>query len=668
MNRDASEYSRQVVHGAYFAHIDGIRALAIIPVVLFHLAACLCPGGYAGVDVFFVISGYLITGGILRDAAKGKFTVAGFYHRRIRRILPAFLAVVLAVFLAGTIIYYAVPLVRLADTVVAGTLFSSNVYFWMQGGDYFAADVHTNPLLHLWTLSVEEQFYLVIPLLVATVWKVRPRLVAPVLSLLAAVSLALAIHGLAAGNRLGVFYLLPYRGWELLAGSLLAMLPAATGGRRAGWMAACGLALVLVPYALYSPATRFPGAAALPFVVGTVLLIRYGQSGWVTQLLSWRPMVATGKISYSLYLWHWPVIVYWKYMTYDQLYVWDYFGMVILAVVLASLSWRWVEMPVRTAPTWTPRRSFAFAATGMCLMVALGGICLRSGGWPRLHLQANQLAGSATVKVEGFLESELRRYAQRFVHGIAENKSGQSRRLGDPNRSDLCVLGDSHAWALFDGLDASLRERHAGGWAVAKYSHDMFNLDDPECRSALQQLACSPGCANVFLVQFWLNPRLRQTPQDFENTYARVEAFANRLRAMGKTLYIATDVPIWKRAPCELLARQELVTPRKLEDEWDGTQCLTAYEQAQGGINRRLDEICHRTGAVLIPLQHAVERDGQFIACDRLQEQPVPLYTDSHHLSYEGSRRAAKLILAQIFPETAPSVTPSARCVGLKAP
>ena len=420
-----ANYSAKVIHGEYYPHIDGIRALAVLPVVLFHLMATFCPGGFAGVDVFFVISGYLITGGILRDLKNDRFTIRNFYHRRIRRIMPAYFVLIAGVFAAGCMLYYATPLILLGDAVVAGTLFLANLHFWMVTGDYFAPQVDSQALLHLWSLSIEEQFYLFIPLLCAVIWKFRPRLVRPVLALLAVASLSGAIITVMVGKQDNAFYFLHFRAWELLAGSLLATLPAistipvapqlrkdaslatdiepsiatrrreasASLERRHALLATVGLLIVLISYAALSSKTPFPGAAALPPVLGTALLIRYGQNGLASRLLSCRPFVLTGKISYSLYLWHWPIIVFWRYAAYDHLFFYDYIGMVLLSLLLGYLSWRFVELPVRTSSAWTMRRSFVFAAAGVALMVSLGSACVHYRGWPTiLHPEANEAA------------------------------------------------------------------------------------------------------------------------------------------------------------------------------------------------------------------------------------------------------------------------------------
>ena len=521
------------VHGRYFPHIDGIRALAVLPVVLFHILAMLCPGGFVGVDVFFVISGYLITGGILRDLAKDRFTIRAFYYRRIRRIMPAYFAMILGVFAVGCALYYSTPLIYFGDAVTAGTLFFANIHFWDMAGDYFAPQIHSQALLHLWSLSVEEQFYFFIPLICAVIWKLRRRWIAPVFSMLAVASLGMAVHAVLAGKQSYAFYLLPFRAWELLAGSLLAMIPAvacapadrspdrktsASSGKRHSFFALTGLLMVLIPYAVMSSSTPFPDLTAASSVLGTVLLIRYGQSGWVSRILSWRPFVATGKISYSLYLWHWPVTVFWRYATYDQLCIYDYIGMFLLSVILGYLSWRFVELPVRTSSFWTMRRSFAFATAGIVLLATLGAACSYYKGWPTLlHPQANLLAGASTppqgVRIQSFLRridaatgarfSFLHKNIQKREAVVLDGGGNGSSVIGDSGQPLVFLVGDSHAGSLRHGLDTVLREKNLAGYAVVCSSTTMFDMNLPETKAALKKLNEMPTVSAVILAELW---------------------------------------------------------------------------------------------------------------------------------------------------------------------
>ncbi|MGO9111983.1 MAG: acyltransferase family protein [Thermoguttaceae bacterium] len=703
-----TNYSTQVIHGEYYPHIDGIRALAVLPVMLFHILAALCPGGFAGVDVFFVISGYLITGGILRDLENDRFTIRNFYYRRIRRIMPAYFMLIAGVLAAGCTLYYATPLILLGDAVVAGTLFLANFHFWLQGGDYFAPDLHSQALLHLWSLSVEEQFYLFIPLLCAIIWKVRRRLVSPVLALLAVLSLSGAIYAVMTGKQNNAFYLLHFRAWELLAGSLLATLPAvskttgastllpnsplpttiqpATGNRtrqapaalRAwhAFLATVGLLLVSASYAFLSSTTPFPGAAALPPVIGTVLLIRYGQDGLVSRLLSCRPFVLTGKISYSLYLWHWPIIVFWRYVVYDQPSSLDYIGMFLLSLLLGYLSWRLIELPVRTSPAWTMRRSFVFAAAGIAFLVSLGTACVYYKGWPTiLHPEANEAAymppprdpflfartlsvmrhiGSASGHDFKAVVEHEQNLQQQLSTFFANGYEGSSN-IGASGEPKILLLGDSHAGSLRYGIDALLREKGIAGYAIICLDNDMFDLTLPKSDAALRKLSELQSVSHVILAEMWAREyfRKRGKAQDYGVMFARLEEFALHLRSMGKTLAISTDIPYYRYVLTDIEARRRIFMPRSTEIILDSQQQSDVdYDREQGKINITLVEICKKTGAVLIPLHLAFKQDDHYVCFEARGTGTMPLYRDADHLSMAGSLRAARFIMPYLHPET----------------
>ena len=571
-----TNYSAQVIHGAYYPHIDGIRALAVLPVVFYHILAALCPGGFIGVDVFFVISGYLITGAILRDLEHGRFSIRNFYYRRIRRIMPAYFTLIAGVFAAGCVLYYSSPLIFLGDAVTAGTLFLANIHFWMLAGDYFSPQLHTEALLHLWSLSVEEQFYLVIPVLTVGIWKVSRRLIAPIFALLAVLSLAGAIAAVMADKQGFAFYFPHLRAWELLAGSLLAMVPrtasslseslissqvvdadhseaASSASAKHTLLAASGLMLVLASYMTVSSGTPFPGLAALPAVVGAVMLIRYGHSGWVSRLLACRLFVFIGKISYSLYLWHWPVIVFWKYIAYNQLNAADYAGMFTLSLVLGYLSWRFVELPVRTSSAWTMRRSFIFTGWGIAFLVALGSSCVYYHGWPtQINPEANQF-----IQIQPrapFVEARARAFARGFGSFVGQDwclskfperyhelafawGDDATRHIGSLGEEPgIMLLGDSHAACLQYGLDVSLRDLGIGGRVVSRSSTQMFNLGKAECKRVLDQVREFPGIEKVVLTQYWFAHHAQYDAPGKDLFFQRLEEFARHVHSLGKSL------------------------------------------------------------------------------------------------------------------------------------
>jgi peptidoglycan/LPS O-acetylase OafA/YrhL len=319
------EWAKKVIHGNYFPHIDGLRSLAVLPVLFYHLWMPLCPAGFMGVDVFFVISGYLICGGIIRDLEVGSFSMKSFYFRRIRRIFPAYFAVVVFVLIAGISLYHWARIIPLAQTALFSAFFSTNIYFWLDIG-YFQPHAHGNPLLHLWSLGVEEQFYIIIPIALLTLWKIRRTSLVPALVVAFAASLLLCLVLGHKGQSTTAFYILPTRGWELLAGALLATRSPAKPSLVSTLLSIIGFLLIAASYWCFSTEKTFrlggtgveillpffgslgfapfPGWVTLPAVAGSLLLLRYGSHGLSTKLLCSPLLVGIGKISYSLYLWH----------------------------------------------------------------------------------------------------------------------------------------------------------------------------------------------------------------------------------------------------------------------------------------------------------------------------------------------------------------------------
>ena len=382
---------------SYRLEIDGIRAIAIASVVLFHGWGSAFPGGYVGVDIFFVISGYLITSIIFSEMKDGRFTYLNFYARRARRILPALLAVILVTTIAAFLLLLPDDLIEYGKIVIYTLLFGSNFRLAAEPG-YFHHSMQENPLLHMWSLSVEEQFYLVWPTLLALMLRFLPErrhrqavLGLCILSLLAAEAL---VHIWPRS----AFFHLPTRGWELLAGALLAMnfIPRIASKAVAESLSAIGLALMIAPLFLYDKETPFPGLAALVPVLGCALVIysTENERTRVATLLSWKPIVFIGLISYSLYLWHWPIFAFTSYELLRPLTFLEGFLCVLMALSAAIFSWRFIERPFRrpskrpsTAPAH-PRlffipsigRAGQFAVVLTAMIIACGSFFQESKG------------------------------------------------------------------------------------------------------------------------------------------------------------------------------------------------------------------------------------------------------------------------------------------------
>lgn len=362
----------------YRREIDGLRAVAVLPVIAFHAGFDLFKGGFIGVDVFFVISGYLITGLLIGDIEAGRFSLLRFYERRARRILPALFAV-----MAVTVPFaFAVMLPdQFADfgrSLVAVSLFSSNILFWRESG-YFDTVSTEKPLLHTWSLAVEEQFYLLFPLVLMVLWRLGRRRTVVAVAIVALLSLAfseVAWRLSPSGN----FFLAPSRAWELMVGALAAFAENDARVRRGhGLLAGFGLAMVLGTVFFYDEQIPFPSLYALLPVAGTALVILFARPGTlIATLLSRREAVGIGLISYSAYLWHQPLFALMRIADDQRCSCgWVMAGLSLASLGLAALTWKYVEQPFRSVSGQPPRlpgrnRVFAAAGAGGVLFAAIG--------------------------------------------------------------------------------------------------------------------------------------------------------------------------------------------------------------------------------------------------------------------------------------------------------
>jgi peptidoglycan/LPS O-acetylase OafA/YrhL len=372
---------RSPARAKYRADVDGLRAVAVLSVLLFHGGVAALSGGYVGVDVFFVISGFVIATKLVEEIEGGKFSIANFYVRRIRRILPALVVTILLSYVAALVFFLPDAMEDFSKSVVATATFLSNMFFWQNSG-YFETGALDRPLLHTWSLAIEEQFYIIIPIvLFFLITRVR-RLSFAIFALGAAASLALSIF-ITDKAPTANFFVLPTRAWELLLGVMVALAPWAPTSNRIlrELIALAGFGLIIFAVVTYTSATPFPGLAAFVPTFGTAALIYLGKSGeptFVASGLSLRPVVAIGLISYSLYMVHWPIIVFARYALLRDLAGWEIVAAVTAAFVLAYLSYRFVETPFRR-PRRPMSRPRLFAATA----VVLGGLCALGvvGAW-----------------------------------------------------------------------------------------------------------------------------------------------------------------------------------------------------------------------------------------------------------------------------------------------
>jgi len=358
----------------YRKEIDGLRSIAVIPVILFHGGFSWLSGGYIGVDVFFVISGFLISSIILKEQEAGTFTIAGFYERRARRILPA-LFLVLFVTLAFSL-YWLLPfeLVDFGKSLIAVNLFSSNFLFW-QASDYFAATSAQIPLLHTWTLAVEEQFYILFPIFMMLFWGLGKHRLMLIITIIALFSLGLSEWGWREFPEAN-FYLLPSRAWELMIGSLVAFYLHSreqANGSINHWGSLVGLALIIIPIFLYDEGIPFPSLYALAPTVGTAFVILFTTADTlVYRLLTLPVLVGIGLISYSAYLWHQPLFVFARIISMEEPSLLLMGLLSIATLVLSYLSWRFIEAPLRNRQRFTRKQIFIGSLAISLILMAIG--------------------------------------------------------------------------------------------------------------------------------------------------------------------------------------------------------------------------------------------------------------------------------------------------------
>ncbi|RMR09577.1 Acyltransferase 3 [Pseudomonas syringae pv. helianthi] len=442
----------------YRPEIDGLRALAVIPVILFHAGLPLFSGGFVGVDIFFVISGYLITSIISAQMFAGRFSLIDFYERRARRILPALYVMMLICLPVAWLTLDPSDLKYFAKSLVAVPTFSSNVLFWLESG-YFDATAELKPLLHTWTLAVEEQYYLFFPLLLMLAWGMGRKWLIALLIGIALASLTLAELG-AHQNASNAFYLLPARAWELLTGSFIAFYfawrPRATERASLLDQAATLLGVLLIGYAVacFDSSTPFPGLNALVPVLGAALIIVFATGKtWVGKALGSQAAVLIGMISYSAYLWHQPVFAFARQRSLIEPDLPLMLALTLLSMGLAWLSWRFVEQPFRKAGAFNRRQIFASAGVASTLFVALGlagylnnGFTWRFAVDPAMH----QAFTDPQIRDKCDRNLADKRWNVDFcLFGLADNKV----------TPDMALFGDSHSEALLATFDAAARDQ-----------------------------------------------------------------------------------------------------------------------------------------------------------------------------------------------------------------
>jgi peptidoglycan/LPS O-acetylase OafA/YrhL len=554
--------------------IDGLRALAVVPVVLFHYGFAGFSGGFVGVDVFFVISGFLITSIISRGISAGRFSFVDFWARRARRIIPALSLVLAASLLVGWIVLPPHDYSQLGRAVRYQAMFISNILFMRQDG-YFNPASDFKPLLHTWSLSVEEQYYIVFPLLMVLLIRYLRHWRWALFALLL-VSFSLNAWSIRS-NPDSAFFLLPMRAWELLCGAMLAVLPA-TAPRLRPWVyqsvSLAGLLAILIAVIGFDRSTVFPGwAALLPVLGATALIWANGQAPTLAGRLLGTPiLVAVGLISYSLYLWHWPILVYANAASIDGMQCQEALLWIALSVALAWLSWRFVERPFREKRLLTGRKPVLVGAALCMLVLGMAGQAIRQAdGVPQ------RLSGPAMQY------AQAREWQRGQMDCLLQRESPDLKtvcRFGGSTASApvQLVWGDSHAAALKPAVEEDAVRFAIPVWLTSLSGClPILGIESrPQCQAFNQQtlaLIQQQRVRDVVLAARWSLYLYGEEDGDQEHMMYRDESRAAaeqhladnlratvaRLRAAGARVWLFKEVPLQRKGTIAKLSSLAMI-------------------------------------------------------------------------------------------------------------
>jgi peptidoglycan/LPS O-acetylase OafA/YrhL len=664
----------------YRPEIDGLRGIAVLAVVFFH-ADMGIQQGYLGVDVFFVISGFLITSLIWKDLQHDRFTLVSFWERRARRIIPATLVVTAATLVAGWVLLFPDDFSVLGRSVLAQSLFAGNIYFWRHF-DYFAGPANQQPFLHMWSLAVEEQFYLAMPLLLLVVCRfARFKDRAVVCALLAVAclsSLAWSVH-VSGRDQGAAFYLLPTRAWELLLGSTLALLPQRSSAGRPAvseFTAVLGLGLILLPLIaidnsrwgrlnrlvdLYHRATLHPRLAALAPCVGTALVIwATGQSRVrVGAWLANRLLVFVGLVSYSLYLWHWPIFAFSNYWALAPSSPGHQLVLIACAFVLSVLSWWFVETPFRQRRWCVSRRSIlTLAGVGLVTVFMAGTAITLLKGFPR-RFPPKVAADYQIAKHDFAFRSELT---------TEDILAGKLTVLGNPGPTapvKMLVWGDSHAMSALPAFDAFLSERGLAGRAATRsqtapllgfFVMDGYGMEGGAIAfgEAVLSYVRNLHIPDVVLIASWggyTNGYVQVTggTASGDPRFARLDAEETallstvaRLVGAGARPWIVLDVPTHTFDVPKAIARAALFH-EDLDDLRAGPTSTNGLFPNDGTL---LARVVGLGGRILDPRPRFLDVTGRHYV---ISANGAAIYVDSNHLTTTGAKLMLLPLLREAF-------------------
>jgi peptidoglycan/LPS O-acetylase OafA/YrhL len=651
----------------YRAEIDGLRALAVVPVILFHAGFELFSGGFVGVDVFFVISGYLITTILIEDIENQRFSLVNFYERRARRILPALFFVMFVCIPFAWMWMLPSQMKDFSQSLVAVSLFASNILFWRESG-YFDAAAEEKPLLHTWSLAVEEQYYVLFPIFLFLAWRYGKNRVFWMIVVMASISLLLSEWGWR-NKATANFYLAPTRAWELFAGSIAAFIVQKNGVQKNNFLALLGLAAIIFSIFAYDESTPFPSVYALVPVLGVVLLVLYAdKETLVAKLLSTKIFVGIGLISYSAYLWHQPLFAFARIRMIEHPSLLLMLALSFLSILLAYLTWSYIEKPFRNKKKASRFNILAFSLSGLVLFSMLGLYGhIKNGLYERYPKNIVQILSTNMNIFENSV-----RYCWEALQASPSIDSACS--LGAINKDkSFALIGDSHAGALQKTLSNAASERELGGIGLSYRScpplaNARDTVNDDICTNLRHSILSVEGLQslphNVVVSARWamltereryLNDSgVRESGDDWlwdlnsEGVLGYTEAMKNEITSSlnlivssGRHLIIVYPVPEMGWEIPTQLARSLLV--QSSLTDFDASVGIESFYQRNEAAFAALDAVGGEEfmGTVTRIYPHDILCEQMCLA----HFNGVPLYFDDDHLSQFGASKVVSYIL-----------------------
>lgn len=610
----------------YRAEIDGLRALAVMPVILFHAGFEWFSGGFVGVDVFFVISGYLITTIIISEMAEGKFSIVNFYERRARRILPALFFVMAACLPFAFLWLTPNELKDFGQSLVAVSTFSSNILFWREGG-YFDAAAELKPLLHTWSLAVEEQYYILFPVFLMLTWRLGVKWILILLSIVFLVSLGVAQWG-AYNSPTAAFFLLPTRGWELLVGVFTAFYLKYNSHFKSHSLnqalSLLGVGMIAYSIIAFDKTTPFPSLYALIPVIGTGLIILSAvPKTLIHNLLSLKIIVGIGLISYSAYLWHQPLLAFARYRSFGEISELILFTLFAISFVMAWFSWRFVEKPFRSKTKVSSRLIFKFSIIFALFFSMIGLWLHQSNGALNYYPKEKQQVLASFIDASAYVTERHKK-----IRLLEFSKSN--------GKKDILIIGDSHSEDLVNAVfeaglnsDMEFSSYYIPVKCGVLFVRDKIDRESPKYNCGSEKLSFFNNdlqiqmslADEVWIISSWQQKDIIYMAKSIENIKAinkNIKLFGTKIiGGLSSKWYNTVDIDDWSSEIFYNSEARKYATASKINDD--------------------LRNIAESLGVEFVNTQHFICEGEDF--CSN--------YVDGNIISYDGghlTKHGAKIL------------------------